>query len=282
MIKFFADGTSDFSTELAQKYDVGVIPLFINLDGEYYRDRIEIDPMKIFEWSDRTEQTPKTAAPSIEDVTEAFRPYAQKGDDIFYFAISEDMSTSANVARLAAAELDYEEHVFVVDSMSLSSGIALLLIKAKEMADEGVEPEVIYNRIKDLRSKVRVSFVVDTLTFLHRGGRCSSTAKLFGNALKLKPRIDVVEGKMVATTKYRGSNGHVILHYVDDLKEQLLNADPSRVFISHSPCDGEIIDMVQKSLEEMNYFDEIIEVDASGVICSHCGPGCLGVLFIDK
>lgn len=281
MIKIFADSTSDFK-EVAGKYDIDIIPLFINMDDEYYRDGVDITPPEIFKWSDSTGKTPKTAAPGIEDVVEAFRPYAEKGDEIFYFAISESMSTSANVARLAAAELDYEDHVFVVDSMSLSTGNALLCIKAAEMAKEGLPAETVYNRIMELRCRVRASFVVDTLTYLGRGGRCSAATALIGNALRLKPKIEVSEGKMDAGTKYRGSNDRVINHYVEDLKESILKADSSRVFITHTVYEGDSVKKVRHFLEELNYFDEIIETYAGGVVSSHCGPGTLGVLFIEK
>ncbi len=282
MIKIFADSTSDFSKELAERYDISIIPLFINIDDTYYRDGIDIKNEDIFAWSDKTGLTPKTAAPSIEDVVNAFKPYAEKGDDIFYFAISEDMSTSANVARLAAGELDYEDHVFVVDSKSLSTGIALQAIKAAEWAREGLSASEVYEKVLAVRDKVRASFVVDTLTFLHRGGRCSSTAALVGNVLKLKPMIVVENGKMGAGTKYRGSSDHVINHYAADLKEKILTADKSRVFITYSITPGETVNKVREFLESLNYFDEIIQTDAGGVISSHCGPGTLGVLYIEN
>ena len=282
MIKIFADSTSDFSKELAERYDISIIPLFINMDGKYYRDGIDIKRADIFAWSDKCGETPKTAAPSIEDVVKAFKPYAEAGDDIFYFSISEDMSTSANVARLAASELDCEEKVYVVDSMSLSTGIALLAIKAAEMVKDGYPASVIYNRVLDLRSKVRASFVVDTLTYLGRGGRCSAATALIGNALKLKPKIEVIEGKMDATSKYRGSSERVIAHYVDDIKDKLKKADHSRVFITHTVVTGDVVDKVKALLEDLNLFDEILVTEAGGVISSHCGPGTLGVLYIEE
>lgn len=282
MIKIFADSTSDFSKEIAERYDVTIIPLFINMDDKYYRDGVEITRKDIFEWSDANLKTPKTAAPSIDDVVQAFKPYAEKGDDIFYFSISEDMSTSANVARMAAVELDYSSKVYVVDSMSLSTGIALLTIKAAEMVREGLPAEVIYNRILDLRSKVRASFVVDTLTYLGRGGRCSGATALIGNVLKLKPRIEVIDGAMDVTAKYRGSNERVIGKYINDINSKILSADRSRVFITHTVLDGNSVEKVREYLEGLNYFDEVLITDAGGVISSHCGPGTLGVLYIEN
>lgn len=282
MIKIFADSTSDFSKEIAERYDISVIPLFINMDDVFYRDGVEISRNDIFEWSDKTGKTPKTAAPSIEDVIEAFKPYVEKGDEIFYFAISEEMSTTANVVRLAADELQYSDKIFVIDSLSLSTGIALLAIKAAEMAREGMPSEVIYNRILNLRSKVRASFVVDTLTYLGRGGRCNAATALIGNALKLKPRIEVLDGSMDATAKYRGTNERVIAKYVDDIKSRLGNVDKSRVFITHTVIAGDSVERVKKYLEELNIFDEILITEAGGVISSHCGPGTLGILYIDN
>lgn len=282
MIKIFADSTSDFSKDLADRYGITIIPLFINMDDTFYRDGVDITKEEIFNWSDRTGKAPKTAAPSIEDVVEYFKPYAAKGDEIFYFAISEDMSASANVARLAAKELNYEDNVFVIDTMSLSTGNALLCIKACEMAKEGYPATTIYNRILDLRSRVRASFVVDTLTYLGRGGRCKAATALIGNVLKLKPKIEVMDGKMDATKKYRGKNENVINHYVLDMKADIMKADPSRVFITHTVVEGDSVEKVRKFLESLNYFDEIIETNAGGVISSHCGPGTLGVLYIEK
>ncbi len=282
MIKIFADSTSDFSKELVDRYEIEIVPLFIRMDDTYYRDGVDITRQEIFDWSDKTQKTPGTAAPSIEDVINYFKPYVENGDDIIYFAISEEMSTSANVIRLAAAELDYTDHVYVIDSMSLSTGIALLVIKAVEMVREGYPAEIVYNRILDLRSFVRASFVVDTLTFLGRGGRCSAATAMIGNVLKLKPKIEVVDGRMIAGTKYRGSNDRVIRNYVSDLKNDILKADPARVFITHTVTSGDSVATVRKFLEDLNYFDEILETEAGCVIGSHCGPGTLGVLFIEK
>ncbi len=281
MIKIFVDSTSDISQPVADRYDISIIPLFINMDGQYYRDGIDIERSKIFKWSDETGETPKTAAPAIDDVVNAFKPYVEAGDEIFYFSISEDMSTTANVARLAATELEYEDKIHVVDSQSLSTGIALQAIKAAEMINDGYPSSVIYNRILDLRSKVRASFVVDTLTYLSRGGRCSAATALIGNALKLKPKIEVIEGKMDATTKYRGSSARVIDHYVQDMKADILKAERSRVFITHTVTEGDSVQRVKEFLEGLNYFDEIIVTEAGGVISSHCGPGTLGVLYIE-
>lgn len=285
MVKIIADSTCDLSDELIKEYDIDILPLYIHLGDKEYKDGEKITPEDLYSWSDENGLTPKTSAPSIEDAINALRPYT-KGQtnecDVVVLTISEDMSTTANVVRLAAAELEWEEHVRVIDSMSLSTGIGLLVMQAAKMAKEGCSIDDIEKKIKMLIPKVRASFVVDTLVYLHRGGRCSSTAALFGTMLKLKPKIVVDEGKMGATKKYRGKLQRVIIDYVKDLEPQLRNAYDDMVFITHSGCDSDIIDIVKDYLKGLDIFKEIYVTRAGGVISSHCGPGTLGVLFIEK
>ena len=142
--------------------------------------------------------------------------------------------------------------------------------------------EEIQTEIEELKSKVRASFVVDTLLYLYRGGRCSGLAAMFGSALHLHPMIVVENGKMHSSTKYRGKLSKVILDYAKDLTEQMEQARSERVFITHSGCSPEVVEKVRSYLEELHIFDEILITRAGGVISSHCGPGTLGVLFIEK
>ncbi len=280
MIKIISDSTSDLSKDLIEKYNVDILPLYVHMGDMEYKDGVDITPDEIYKWSDENKTTPKTAAPSIEDAVKVIEPYKEQGDDIIMFAISEDMSASANVMRLAAEELEYSEHVFVIDSASLSTGIGHLVVEAAIMAEKGMEVTEIVKRIEALKPYVRASFVVDTLTYLHRGGRCSSTAALVGNALRLKPRIIVKDGKMEAGHKYRGKQSRVILQYVKDMESELLKAKKDRIFITHSGCEQAVVDEVKDYLKSLNRFKDIIITQAGGVISCHCGAGTLGVLFI--
>lgn len=282
MVKIITDSTCDLSDELLERYDIGMLPLYIRMGDDEYKDRVNITPEDIYQWSDENHETPLTAAASIDDCKKVLEPHMRAGDDVVMLTISSDMSTTINVVKIAAEELEYEDHVYVVDSMNLSTGVGLLVIEAAIMAKEGKKPEEIVSVIEALRPYVRASFVVDTLTFLHRGGRCSATAALVGSLLKIKPRIFVKDGKMDAGKKYRGPLDKVILQYVTDMENSIRNARPDRVFITHSGCKNEIVEKVKAYLEGLNIFDEILETRAGGVISSHCGPGTLGVLFIEK
>ena len=280
MVSIVADSTCDLSRELLEKYKVKIIPLHILLGEKEYEDGVDLMPKEIYTWADDHKTTPKTSAPSVETVMQTFRPLLDKGDDIVCFSISESMSTTANVMRLAARQLEAEDRIIVVDSANLSTGIGLLVLEAARMALQGKTAEEIVAETERLKPKVRASFVVDTLTYLHRGGRCNGLEAMAGSILKLHPKIVVSEGKMSSSKKYRGKIDKVILAYAKDMEEQLLQARKERVFITHSGCPEETVLMVKEYLESLSRFEEILLTRAGGVISSHCGPGTLGVLFI--
>lgn len=280
MVSIVADSTCDLSRELLEKYKVKIIPLHILLGEKEYEDGVDLRPEAIYAWADDNKTTPKTSAPSVETVMQTFRPLLDKGDDIVCFSISESMSTTANVMRLAARQMEAEDRVNVVDSANLSTGIGLLVLEAAKMAAQGKTAEEIVAETERLKPLVRASFVVDTLTYLYRGGRCNGLEAMAGSMLKLHPKIAVSEGKMSSSKKYRGKIDKVILDYAKDMEEQLLQARKERVFITHSGCPDETVQIVKKYLQSLSRFDEILITRAGGVISSHCGPGTLGVLFI--
>lgn len=282
MVKIVSDSTCDLSQELLQRYDVSILPLHILLGEQEYEDGQDIFPDEIYQWSDKNKTTPKTSAPALDRVMDLLRPYVAEGREIICFAISESMSTSANVMRIAAEELEAEKLVTVIDSANLSTGIGLLVIEAATMAQNGKNAQDIVKKIEELKPFVRASFVVDTLTYLYRGGRCSGLAAMAGGALKLHPKIVVEDGAMNPAKKYRGKMKKVLMDYVKDMENELKQAKKDRVFITHSGCDQDIIREIYQHLDSLNIFSEILVTRAGGVISSHCGPGTLGVLFISK
>lgn len=281
-VKIISDSTCDLSPELIAKYGIQIIPLHIVLGDKEFKDGASISPDEIYEWSDANKATPKTSALSLDEAYAVFKPVLEEGHEIVVFSISSDMSTTNNVMRIAASDLDATDRVFVIDSQNLSTGIGLQVLEAAEMAAAGKSGAEIAAHIEAIRPKVRASFVVDTLTYLHRGGRCGGLAALAGAVLKLHPRIAVVDGKMGAGKKYRGVMKKVILEYAKDMEAELLSAESKRVFITHSGCDEAAIGDVKAYLESLNYFEEILITRAGCVVSSHCGPGTLGVLFIAK
>lgn len=277
-IRLVADSTCDLSFELKEKYNIVTIPLNILMNDKSYFDVEEITPDEIFAWSDANLTTPKTAAVSYERALETIKPYMDAGDDIIFIGISEEMSTTCNVMRLIADDFNYDK-LHVIDSISLSTGIGLQLLYAAELIKDGKKAEEIVTRIQDRRSKVRASFVVDTLTYLARGGRCKSITALLSNTLQIKPQIVVQRGAMHVYKKFRGKQSSVLLKYVKDMENALCHADPACVFITHSGCDDSIIQEIYNYLDSLDHFVNIYITQAGGVISSHCGPGTLGVLY---
>ncbi len=277
-VRIIADSTCDLTQDLIKQYDITIIPLNIVLDTKSYLDGFEITPNEIYEWADRSNTTPKTAAPEMGYVIDKLKPMIDAGEDIIFIGISEDMSVTCQTIRMAGEELAYR-NIWVINSQNLSTGIGLQVLKAAEYAALGMEASDIVLQIEAARNKVSASFVIDTLTYLHRGGRCSSVAALLGNALKLKPMIAVKNGKMGVAKKYRGRQQLVVRSYIKDQEQQLLQADSTRVFITHSGIDAEIELEAYEYLKSLNYFKEIHITRAGGVISSHCGPNTLGILY---
>ena len=280
-VKIFSDSTCDLSEELIKRYSVTIIPLCIIMGDKSYYDGEGLSQKDIFKWADENKTTPKTAAITAERLEEAAKPVLEAGDDIILFTISSGMSSTFNLASIYAED-NGNGHMHIIDSENLSTGIGLLVIKAAEMAEEGKGASDIVKEIEALIPRVRASFVIDTLTYLSRGGRCSSVTALLAGTLKLHPEIVVKNGAMGVNKKYRGSLGNSVMKYATDLEEALLDADHDRVFITHTVRESEraIVDEVRKYLESLGVFKEVIETRAGGVISSHCGPGTLGILFI--
>ncbi len=280
-VRIWTDSTCDLSEDQIFENGITVLPLCVIMGEESYLDGLNVTPDEIYAWADANHTTPKTAAVAFDKVEEALEQAKRFGDEVIYIGISEQMSTTCNVVRLAAREADYP-HVRVVDSMNLSTGIGLQVLYAAELARQGLGASEIVKRLENRMADVRASFIVDTLTYLSRGGRCNAVTALVGNALKLHPMIVVKNGVMGVGKKYRGTMKPVLQKYAKDMEKELLAADPTRVFITHSGSDPEHIQAIKEYIESLEHFSEICITRAGGVISSHCGPATLGILYYAK
>ena len=280
-IRIVADSTCDLSAELLAKYDIPVIPLSIIMDDKSYYDGKEISPDEIFAWANANKTTPKTSAVNIAYAKEVLKPFMENGDDIIFFGISSKMSGTCSIVNMIGMQEEYDR-LFVIDSANLSTGIGLQVIRAAELAANGATAEEIVADIESKKANVRASFVIDTLTFLARGGRCTALTALMANTLRLHPMIVVRDGAMGVTKKFTGKMDVALNKYVESLKPELANADPARVFITHSGCSEKTIQAIYDKVSALGYFNEILITRAGGVISSHCGPNTLGVLYYVK
>lgn len=276
-IRITSDSTCDLG-ELVVKHNIGILPLQVNLDASAYFDGVDITPEDIFKFVAETKMLPKTSAPSIADYQEFFKKQLETYDEVIHFNISAKSSGSHNMAKQAAEE--FCGKVRVIDSMALSSGQGLLVMKAVDMLAQGKSADEIEETVLALREKVNTSFVPDSLDYLHKGGRVSGMVKMAANLLKIHPLIYMEKGQLMPGKKYRGKMSFLIKQYVEDLKQQYPNYDKTRCFITHSSADQELVDSAKEKVKELFDFDEIVETVAGSIITSHCGRNTLGVLFI--
>lgn len=276
-----ADSTCDLDTDLKERYHVNYFPLHIILNGKEYRDNIDITPEQVYQEYYDHKVLPKTAAVNAQEYIDHFRPWVEDGCEVIHINLGSALSSSYQNCCIAAEELG---HVHVIDSCNLSTGTGLLVVAAGKMIEQGLDALSIAEALRARTAKCHASFVLDTLTFLHAGGRCSSLAALGANMLKLKPciQVDNHNGSMGVGKKYRGSLDKALEKYVRDELEKYPDINTDLLFITHSGIPQEYIDLVRKTIDETMHFKEIHVTKASCTISCHCGPNTLGILFETK
>ena len=272
-----AESTIDLPKELLEKYNIKTTPFTINLGDELIEDHFGVSK-EIFEFVDKSKKLPKTSAVSPDQFKTHFENLKKDYDAIVHVSLSSLISSAYNNACMVAKEM---ENVYVVDSKSLSTGIALLAIKGKDLIDEGKDAKEIFETLQALTPKVEASFVLERLNYLYKGGRCSALALLGANILKIKPQIILSVGRMIVGKKYMGNMTKVVDKYIDDLLDNNPNPILEHVFITHSSPMPEAEKILTEKLENRG-FKYIHNTLAGGTISSHCGPNCIGVLFLNK
>ena len=274
-----ADSTCDLSEELLNRYNVKILPLTILLGEESFLDGAHYTPADMYKRYRADGTLPKTAAPSLQQITEFFTPFLNEGYEIVHLDISSELSSTCNNARIVGSELD---GVYVVDSRMLSTGVGLLVIEGAECRDKGMSAAEIAEHLTALTEKVDTSFVLDTLEFMWKGGRCSGVAALGANLLKLKPALEMKDGKLGVYKKYRGSINSVYKQYITE-RLSGKKVRPGHVFITESgEIEQSVIDELEALVRELIPVQEIHHTIAGCTVSSHCGPKTLGVLFINE
>jgi DegV family protein with EDD domain len=278
-IKIISDSTADLPKELIEKYDIEVLPLSVTLGEKSFKDGVEICAQDIFKFYEETKNLPKTSAVSVLEYTEAFTPWVEKGYDVVHFAISSTMSACFQNATIAAVEIG---HVWTINSENLSSGIGLLVVLAAELAAKGESAEVIFKHIEEAKKRVDASFILNQLEFLHKGGRCGGVAALGANLLKLKPCIEVHEGKMKVGKKYRGAYEKCALDYIHDRLDGNDNIESNIIFLTWAGVDAHLLKEIEKETKKCHKFHTVIVNEAGSTITGHCGPGTFGIIYFRK
>ena len=275
-IKISAESTIDLSKELLDEFDIGVIPFNVILGDRMDHDGV-ITPDDIYDYVDRTGALPKTSAINSAEYTEYFEGLLKDYDAVIHFSLSSGISSTCQNAMMAAKEM---KNVYVIDTKSLSTGIALQAIYGAQLAKEGKSPEEIVKAVEARIPHDQTSFVLATVDYLHKGGRCSSLARLGALLFRIRPQIIMADGKMGPGKKYSGKQLDCVRDYCRDTLEQFNNPDLSIGFVTHSGATPDMVEIAKKAMEERG-FKRILETRAGATISSHCGPKCLGILYMN-
>ncbi|MBE7075921.1 MAG: DegV family protein [Clostridiales bacterium] len=275
-IMISAESTIDLPKELLAEFKISTIPFMVILGENEYKDG-EITPKDIFEFVDKNKILPKTAAINEEQYKDYFQELLKESDAVVHICLSSEISSACAHAKEAEKLF---KNVYVVDSKSLSTGIALLAIYARKLADQGVEPKEIAKKLEERVPFIQASFVVKKLDYLYKGGRCSAVSYFGANIFQIRPQILLKDGKMGVHKKYRGNMGKVIETYCKDALEEFNNPDLSVAFLTYTTATQEMISAAKTALQEKG-FKTIYETQAGATITSHCGEETLGILYFN-
>lgn len=273
-----SDSTCDLSEELIKKYDVKIIPLYINFGENSYKDNLEINLDQLYQMVEERKEMPKTSASSPKDLYNFFKQYVDEGYDVFYTGIGSALSSTFQTAVIVSE--DFDGHVACVDSGNLSTGIGLLVLKACTFRDKGMSLNEIVDEIQNIVPRVKAQFVVETLEYLHKGGRCSGTTRFISSVLRIKPMIVVREGKMTVGKKFIGSMKKSVMGMTKLFLSDVEHLDKEFVFITHTHAEDKV-PLIKDMIKDVK-IDNLYDTVAGCVIGSHCGPGTIGILYILK
>jgi len=276
-IKIFADSTCDLPAAWIKEYGIGIVPLYVTFDEEIYRDGLDLTTPELYSKVAKTGRLPKTAAPSPSDFIQAFAPAIQEGQQVLYISLSSELSSTYQNALIAATEFE-EGQVTVFDSRNLSTGIGLLVMKAVKAAAEGRSTAEVVTLLEKTRPLIETEFVIDSLEYLYKGGRCSGMQNLVGSLLKIRPVIKVIDGKMTPASKIRGSREKVLEQLLNNALAKVDDMDNDIIFITHSLAEEDAVHL-QQILKSRTKAREIAISDAGCVISSHCGAKTIGILY---
>lgn len=278
-VKIVADSTCDLNPELLERYGITVIPLNVNLGDKSCLDGVDVHTPDLFAYFDRTGKLPTTSAPTPAYYEEFYSKWTDEGFEVVHFSISSELTVTPNIAKMAAEKFS---NVFPVDSRNVSCGMGMLAIKAAELRDKGLSGREIRDRVLEMTGKVRTAFVISTLLYMYKGGRCTGVQALGANLLNLKPCIEVKDGKMGVAKKYRGSLETVLCQMAEDKLKDAEDIDLSRLLIVHYDAGEKAVSAITNTIKKYQNFEEIHINQCGCSVSVHCGPGTLGILYMVK
>ncbi|CAM2973366.1 DegV family protein [Paenibacillus sediminis] len=279
-IKIFADSTSDLPKDWIRKYNIGIVPLYVVFGDKSFRDGVDMTPEDLYRKVDERGSLPNTAAPSPADFLAAFQPYIDQGDQILYISLSSEISSTYQNAVIAAGEFP-EGTVTVFDSLNVCSAFGLLVMKAVRAAEEGKSVPEIVELLQAVRPQIKSEILIDTLEYLYKGGRLSGMQNLIGSLLKIRPIVNVVNGKLNSANKVRGKREKALIQILQNTLSNRDEMDNDLIFVAHTMAE-EDAKWLQSKLQEETSVREVAISEAGCVISSHCGPKTIAIFYAKK
>ena len=272
-----ADSAADLPKEIAEKYDIKIMPMNVIVDGKVLRDRENVTPEYIFGYVEKNGEIPKTSAVSPGEYMDFFEPFLKEEKAVVHLSFCSELSSTHRNAKLASARLG---EVYAIDTRSLAGGMSLLALKACRMRDNGASAEEIIYELQRLIPKTKVSYLLDSIEFLQKGGRCSSAAAWGANLLSLKPCAAVINGKIDVVKKYRGKGKTVRLQYAAEQLENE-NIDFETAFIYHSGVPEHELLTIEEMAKQAG-FRQVIVAETGCMISLHSAKKAMGIHFMEK
>ena len=279
MIKITTDSTCDLPARLLERYDITVLPLGIIKAGKLYHDGVDIRTADIAAHVDAGGEITTTNAVNVADYEDVFRAMMERYDAVIHINIGSNFSCCCQNAKLAAEEVP---EVYVVDSCNLTVGHGMMVLAAAEAAEAGKSVTEILELLEGMVPRLETSFVLDRLDYMKKGGRCSAVTALGANLLKLHPCVEVIDGSMTVTKKFRGNIAKVVSDYIQERLRDREDLDTRRAFVVDTCPGDELAGIAREILREDGRFEEVLETKAGCTIFCHSGPGTLGLILLRK
>ena len=281
-IAILSDSTADLNEEFIKEYDIKFLPLHVNFGDKEYLDKVNIKNEDIFNWAETNGELAKTSAVSLGAAINLINETLENYEKVLFFTISSKLSSTFKIVQMAGEQSHRPEDVKVIDSLNLATGISMLILKAGDMIDKGLDIEEIEKSLDAIKDKVGTSFVIDSLKYLKMGGRCTGIEAFAGSALKLHPKIVMKNGELGSGKKYRGQIDRVITNYSKEILENYQDYDNSAIFLTYVGVNEKLLSSIYDEVVSLNYFENVYLIETGSVISSHCGPGTFGMIYLEK
>ncbi len=273
-----ADSTFDMTLDMVREYGIAVSASYVRMDETDYLDYPDLKQSDLFDYFRRTKKLPQTAAANPNDYELFFRNCLESHDSVVFIAKSSGMSSCYDNAVAAANGMD---RVYVVDSKSISSGSALLAMEAVRQKDS-MDAAQLAEYLTAFREKISGNFIIETLEYLHEGGRCSTLAYLGASTLQIRQSINIRDGKLVVGKKYMGTYKRALKEYIDTTLAQHEQMRPDVIMISHAIQEEALLNSMIAQIDALHYFQKIIPLSVCAAVACHGGPNAFGLFTVEK